>query len=234
MKFDIETAKTLIKIKGDFCEDSFIELSKESLEAVKNGSLIIKLKVHGKGRPRKRFSAYIGATSGEVNVSTGGNDQKLTLADNVKGFYTLRMTGNSSITIGSETTSNGCTIYTHDSGFECGTDCMISSDILIQASDQHGIVDLTTGNIVNEDYTEIVLGNHVWLGRSSTVVPNTKIGNGAIVGTAAVVTNNVPEQVAVVGSPARIVKTNITWTREKNTLDAYSSLKINNHLSQQK
>lgn len=225
MRFDIRAAKGLIKIKGDFCEDSFIELSEKSLQAVKSGALIIKLKVHGKGRPRKRFSAYIGATSGEVNISTGGNDQNLTLGDEAKGYYTLRMTGNSSIKIGNRTTSNGCTIYTHDSGFECGEDCMLSSEILIQASDQHGIVDLATGDIINQGYTDVVLGDHVWLGRRSTVVANTHIGNGVIVGTAAVVSNDVPDHVAVVGSPARIVKTNVTWTREKNKLDEYSSSK---------
>ena len=102
---------------------------------------------------------------------------------------------------------------------------MFSSDILIQASDQHGIVDLTKGEIINEAYTDVILGDHVWLGRRANVIANTKIGSGVIVGTAAVVTNDVPEHVTVVGSPARIVKTNVTWTREKNALDEYTSIR---------
>ena len=162
-----------------------------------------------------------------MDGSSAGNDQSLFFGNASRGDYTLRMNGNSKIVIGNKTTSNGCTIFTHDSGFECGEDCMFSSDILIQASDQHGIVDLSTGAIINDAYTDVILGDHVWLGRRSTVVANTRFGNGVIVGTAAVVTNDTPEHVAVVGSPARIVKTNVTWTREKNSLDNYSEANSN-------
>lgn len=223
MRLNIEDAKKLVRVKGEFCEDSYIEFSEAAITAIKNTSLIVKLKVHGKGRPRKRFSAYIGATSGELNISSGGNDQALKFGDGSKGHYVLRMTGKSSILIGENTTSNGTTIYTHDTGFSCGKDCMFSSEVLIQTSDQHGIIDLTTGEIINQDYSEVTLGDHVWLGRRSTLVAGTKIASGSIAGTAAVVSGAIPENVVVVGSPARIVRTNVTWSREKNDLDEFSS-----------
>lgn len=222
MKLNIENAKKLVRVKGEFCKDSYIEFSEAALSAIENNSLIVKLKVHGKGRPRKRFSAYIGATSGELNISSGGNDQALKFGDGSKGHFVLRMTGKSSILIGENTTSNGTTIYTHDTGFSCGKDCMFSSEVLIQTSDQHGVVDLTSGQIINEAITKVVLGDHVWLGRKSTVTPNTSVGSGVIVGTASILTKNMPDNVAVAGAPARIIKTNVTWTREKNKLDSYS------------
>lgn len=223
MKLNIEDAKKLVRIKGEFCKDSYIEFSAAALSAIENNSLIVKLKVHGKGRPRKRFSAYIGATSGELNISTGGNDQTVKFSDGSKGHYVLRMTGDSSILIGENTTSNGTTIYTHDTGFSCGKDCMFSSEVLIQTSDQHGIVDLTTGDIINQNYSEVTLGDHVWLGRRSTLVAGVKIASGSIAGTASVVSGAIPENVVVVGSPARIVKTNVTWSREKTGLDEFST-----------
>ncbi|MEE3026283.1 MAG: acyltransferase [Pseudomonadota bacterium] len=226
MKLNIEDAKKLVRIKGEFCKDSYIEFSAAALSAIENNSLVVKLKVHGKGRPRKRFSAYIGATSGELNISTGGNDQALKFGDGSKGHYVIRMTGKSSVLIGEHTTSNGATIYTHDTGFSCGKDCMFSSEVLIQTSDQHGIVDLTTGDIINQDYSEVTLGDHVWLGRRSTVVAGSKIASGSIAGTASVVSGVIPEHVVVVGSPARIVRTSITWSREKNDFDEYSSASL--------
>lgn len=227
MKLNIEDAKKLVRIKGEFCKDSYIEFSEAALSAIENNSLIVKLKVHGKGRPRKRFSAYIGAISGELNISTGGNDQSLKFGDGSKGHYVLRMTGESDINIGENTTSNGTTIYTHDTGFSCGKDCMFSSEVLIQTSDQHGIVDLTTGDIINQEYSEVTLGEHVWLGRRSTLVAGVKIANGSIAGTASIVSGLIPENVVVVGSPARIVRTNVTWSREKTDLDEYSSTLLN-------
>lgn len=223
MRLTIKNAKKFVRVKGEFCEDSYIEFSEAAISAIENNSLIVKLKVHGKGRPRKRFSAYIGSTSGELNISTGGNGQTVKFGDGSKGHYVLRMTGDSNIVIGEKTTSNGTTIYTHDTGFSCGKDCMFSSEVLIQTSDQHGIIDLTTGEIINQDYSEVTLGDHVWLGRRSTLVAGTKIANGSIAGTASVVSGVIPESVVVVGSPARIVRTNVTWSREKNDLDEYSS-----------
>ncbi|WP_394222823.1 acyltransferase [Alteromonas gracilis] len=223
MKLSIEDAKKLVKLGGEFCEDSYIEFSEAAISAINNNSLIVKLKVHGKGRPRKRFSAYIGATSGEINISTGGNDQSVRFGEGAKGYYVLRMTGESKINIGENTTSNGTTIYTHDTGFRCGKDCMFSSEVLIQTSDQHAIVDLNTGDIINLNYSEVALGDHVWLGRRSTVVAGSSIASGSIVGTASVVSGLIPESVIIVGSPARIVRTNVTWSRDKHQLDDYSS-----------
>jgi len=223
MRLNIENAQKLVRVKGEFCEESYIEFSEAAVSAINNNSLIVKLKIHGKGRPRKRFSAYIGATSGELNISTGGNDQTVRFGDGSKGYYVLRMTGDSDINIGDNTTSNGTTIYTHDTGFRCGKDCMFSSEVLIQTSDQHAIVDLNTGDIINQNYSEVTLGDHVWLGRRSTVVAGSTIASGSIAGTASLVSGVIPESVVVVGCPARIVRTNVTWSREKRDLDEYSS-----------
>jgi acetyltransferase-like isoleucine patch superfamily enzyme/sulfatase maturation enzyme AslB (radical SAM superfamily) len=52
---------------------------------------------------------------------------------------------------------------------------------------------------------DTVLGNDVWLGYEACVMPGVKIGNGAVVGTRAVVTRDVPPYAIVAGNPARIV-----------------------------
>lgn len=51
------------------------------------------------------------------------------------------------------------------------------------------------------------IGNDVWLGRHSIILPNTRIiGDGAVVGAGAVVNKNIPPYAIVVGNPARIVR----------------------------
>ncbi|MFK8032720.1 MAG: CatB-related O-acetyltransferase [Hyphomicrobiales bacterium] len=53
---------------------------------------------------------------------------------------------------------------------------------------------------------DTVVGNDVWIGREAMILPGTKIGDGAIVGSRAVVTRDVPPYAVVAGNPARVVK----------------------------
>lgn len=52
----------------------------------------------------------------------------------------------------------------------------------------------------------VVIGDNVWIGDGVVVLPNTNIGNGAIVGANSVVSRDVPANVMVVGAPAKIIK----------------------------
>jgi len=51
-----------------------------------------------------------------------------------------------------------------------------------------------------------VVGHDVWMGADVTIIPGTKIGNGAVIGAGAVVAKDVPDYAVVVGNPGRVVK----------------------------
>ena len=53
---------------------------------------------------------------------------------------------------------------------------------------------------------DTVVGNDVWIGMKSVILPGVTIGDGAIVGAKAVVSQNVPAYAIVAGNPARVVK----------------------------
>lgn len=53
---------------------------------------------------------------------------------------------------------------------------------------------------------DTVIGNDVWIGRESVIMPGVKIGNGVIVAAYSVVTKDVPAYSVVGGNPARIIK----------------------------
>ncbi len=53
---------------------------------------------------------------------------------------------------------------------------------------------------------DTIIGNDVWLGYKSTIMPGVKIGDGAIVASRSVVTKNVPAYSIVGGNPAKIIK----------------------------
>ncbi|MBR3611436.1 MAG: hypothetical protein IKL57_08290 [Oscillospiraceae bacterium] len=52
----------------------------------------------------------------------------------------------------------------------------------------------------------VVIGKYVWIGARSTILPGVKIGDGAVIGAASVVTKDVPNGAVVGGNPARIIK----------------------------
>lgn len=53
---------------------------------------------------------------------------------------------------------------------------------------------------------DIVVGNDVWIGRESVIMPGVKIGDGSIIGAYAVVTRDVPPYCVVGGNPAQFIK----------------------------
>lgn len=52
----------------------------------------------------------------------------------------------------------------------------------------------------------VVIGDNVWIGDGVTILPDVKIGDGAIIGANSVVTSDVEEYSIAVGIPARIIK----------------------------
>lgn len=53
----------------------------------------------------------------------------------------------------------------------------------------------------------IIVGNNVFLGSRCTIMPGIKIGNNVIVGAGSLVTRDIPDNVVVVGVPAKVLKT---------------------------
>jgi len=96
-----------------------------------------------------------------------------------------------------------------------GKDCMFSNHIILRTSDSHPIYDTITHTRINAA-EPITIGNHVW------IAPNTKIMKGAIIpddtiiGSDTTVSKPFAEtNTLIVGRPAKVVRTNINWTREQ-------------------
>lgn len=52
---------------------------------------------------------------------------------------------------------------------------------------------------------DIIIGNDVWIGYDAIIMAGVKIGDGAIIGTRAIVTNDVPPYTIVGGIPAKVI-----------------------------
>ena len=53
----------------------------------------------------------------------------------------------------------------------------------------------------------ISIGNDVYIGLNSTILPGVKIGNRVIIGACSVVTKDIPDNSVAAGVPARVIKT---------------------------
>ncbi|MGC8708155.1 MAG: CatB-related O-acetyltransferase [Athalassotoga sp.] len=110
-----------------------------------------------------------------------------------------------------------------------GNFCSISWNVTI-GPDMHPINYLSTHLMINKFSDEpvfdtqvkrIEIGNDVWIGCNVVVMPGVKIGDGAIVGSSAVVTKDVPPFAIVVGVPAHVIR----YRFEEDVIERLLSIK---------
>jgi acetyltransferase-like isoleucine patch superfamily enzyme len=62
----------------------------------------------------------------------------------------------------------------------------------------------------------VVIADHVWIGARCAILRGAVISSETVVGTGSVVTGKFAEPgVALAGNPARVVKSNLRWLRER-------------------
>lgn len=95
-----------------------------------------------------------------------------------------------------------------------GNDCMISNNIQIRSSDSHSIIDLNNNRL---NYAQdICIGNHCWLGLNSIILKGTNIPDNSVVAAGSICTKNYKEENTILaGIPAKIMKHNVNWDRER-------------------
>lgn len=65
---------------------------------------------------------------------------------------------------------------------------------------------------IREQKGSIVIHQDAWIGTGAVIMPDIEVGEGAVVGSNAVVTRSVPDYTVVAGVPARIIKTvDVPW-----------------------
>lgn len=93
-----------------------------------------------------------------------------------------------------------------------GSDAMFSSRVAFRTADPHLVYSATTHRRINPSRS-IWIGDHVWLGEESLVLKGARVGSGSILAARSVVTKDVPSNATAAGAPARVVGSQIFWTR---------------------
>lgn len=90
---------------------------------------------------------------------------------------------------------------------------MLAHNVRIRNHDDHHIFDKNTGIRINYS-RDIDIGKQVCIREGVSLLPGARIGCGSIVGENAVTSSKFPDHVIIAGSPAKVIRENICWSRD--------------------
>jgi len=148
-----------------------------------------------------------------------GNDNIAIFGDNITWPLEIDLRFSSSGSVfffGREGSSNGSEIILE--GDEChailGDDCMLAADTSIRTSDLHGIGDVGTNRWLNPP-AAVLIEPHVWIGHGAMIAKGVTIGHDSVIGARALVTREIPSGSIAAGTPAKVIKSDVNWTRQR-------------------
>lgn len=97
-----------------------------------------------------------------------------------------------------------CTIL--DNGkVTIGDNCMLAPNVSIYTAGHPLYPDLR--NLGYEYGIDITIGDNVWIGGNSVILPGVNIGSNVVIGAGSVVTGNIPDWSFAAGNPCKIIRT---------------------------
>lgn len=110
--------------------------------------------------------------------------------------------------------SNSNVVINVTKGVNIGKNAQIGWNVEIIDTDGHDICNMN-GEKINKDMS-VNIGDDVWIGARAAILKGAKIPNGCIVGYGSLVTKAFTDEHSVIaGTPAKKIKDNVTWRREK-------------------
>lgn len=153
----------------------------------------------------------------DILIHVRGNHNKLQIGNNcyLKNTNLMFEGNNCEIYIGADTTVESAHIDVKENNMKIhiGKNCMFSDEIFISTSDSHSILNIGRGRI--NPAKSISIGDNVWLGKRVMVLKGTTIENGSIVAAGSTVTGKVSPNSIYAGSPAKKIRENTSWVRER-------------------
>ena len=176
----------------------------------------LRISLINKSGPRKSIIT-IGKIHKSLQLSLALTNSEIYIGDDSVGKWQIRSWHGSKFFLsGKNIRCNGAKcIMERNAEISIGADCMFSDEVLIQCGSQHSIISLEDKRQINTDKSIINIGDHVWLGRRSTIMSSSRtvsVGKGSILGINSTLTRSIPATSLAVGAPASAVKSKMSWS----------------------
>lgn len=147
--------------------------------------------------------------STRIDIWVSGSNNKISANGIHANALTIHCVSGLRCYIGKRTSINGAYISSNEpSAVLIGKDCLFATEVKIYPTDFHKI--FSNGQRINPPQP-ITIGNKVWLCERVMVLSGAAIGDGCVIGAAAVVAGQVPRRSVAVGNPAYVVRSDIDW-----------------------
>ncbi|AZP04005.1 sugar O-acetyltransferase [Jeotgalibaca ciconiae] len=91
-----------------------------------------------------------------------------------------------------------------DCPIRIGDNCMLAPNVQLYTATHP--LDPIERNSGYEYAKPITIGDNAWIGGGAIILPGVTLGNNVVVGAGSVVTKSFPDNVAIAGNPARVIK----------------------------
>lgn len=148
-------------------------------------------------------------------INFSGDNSYIEIGKNCTLTGSIRICTNCNLVIGDNLLSNFANRYFigEETSLIIGNDCMFSGGITFRTDDSHAIYDVTTERRLNKG-KNIDIGNHIWICENCTILKNTTILDGCVVGMNTLLSNcKIINNSIVCGTPYRYIRYNIAWEK---------------------
>jgi acetyltransferase-like isoleucine patch superfamily enzyme len=123
----------------------------------------------------------------------------------------------SRLTIGQHSSGTAITLLAGEGGHvSIGADCMMAAGTDVRNTDGHSVIDAVSNQRINPA-SDVVIGDHVWIGLGVQVLKGVHVGPNSILAARSLVISDVPAATIVGGVPAKVIRSGVTWLRERIT-----------------
>ncbi|WP_455272838.1 acyltransferase [Rhizobium herbae] len=161
-----------------------------------------------------KTSSFVG------HITVRGRGNRILIGENCRIAGELLIKGsNQTISIGEGTTFESVYIVCLERcDVTIGRWCMFSRGIEVRTSDAHSLIRKRDGQRLNVA-ASVAIGDHVWVGVGALISKGAVIPDDCVVGAKSFVNKAFSETgILLAGTPATIVKRDITWNRSRKRL----------------
>jgi len=153
-------------------------------------------------------------------IDIDGNNNHIVIQNTQYRLNSIRVIGmnnNCKLIIGKNIYQTGSLLIDYtcidNLSVQIGNDCMFGYRVNLMCGDYHTVYNEETKEILNYPQKGIIIGNHVWLAKNTTVLKDVEIPDNTIIATGTIVSKTFTKPNTILGgNPVQVLKDGVNWS----------------------